>query len=596
MLKVQLLKKYKSLIPPIDIELPDFTIITGVNGVGKTHLLTGLLERKFSVRDSEKDLIESNFFDCLYVPAENLMPKERQRFSAKELEEKLQELWKIYETYLEGCKEESSNLENYFRQTNDKWDVAEIAKRAGKKIDNLTYNDFTNHYPVNVTNYNPFIHAFSFHYKLYYDKWESNQYRQYLNLQKGITEVDYIGDDEFHKIHGVKPWVFINTILKEAKFNYRLTYPTNIQRDQDFQIHLIDDINGNVIKIDDLSSGEKVLMSLALAVYNASSGGKFPKVVLLDEPDAFLHPSMIKSFLDVIENVFIGEKNIKVVITTHSPSTIGLCNESSLFIMNKGGNRIEKVTKDKALKVLTAGVPALSINYENRRQVFVESKYDVFFYDRIYDKLKNRLVNDVSLNFISAGVGGSGNCDQVKEIVKLLSGYGNKFIFGIIDWDKKNVSSNNIKVLGNDKRYSIENYIFDPIILSAFLLREKILNREDLGFLKNENYLDLKKFDSRRLQSVSDLLIAKIGSNAIGTNGESQTVRYFNDKEIIVPIWYLHYRGHDLENLIKEKFSQFKKYKNEGDLKKEIITKVIDDLPEFISIDIFNTLKEIQEE
>ena len=129
-----------------------------------------------------------------------------------------------------------------------------------------------------------------------------------------------------------------------------------------------------------------------MAVYNASSGGKFPKVVLLDEPDAFLHPSMIKSFLDVIENVFIGEKNIKVVITTHSPSTIGLCNESSLFIMNKGGNRIEKVTKDKALKVLTAGVPALSINYENRRQVFVESKYDVFFYDRIYDKLKNRLV------------------------------------------------------------------------------------------------------------------------------------------------------------------------------------------------------------
>ena len=45
MLKIQLLKKYKSLVPPIDIELPDFTIITGINGVGKTHLLTGLLEK-----------------------------------------------------------------------------------------------------------------------------------------------------------------------------------------------------------------------------------------------------------------------------------------------------------------------------------------------------------------------------------------------------------------------------------------------------------------------------------------------------------------------------------------------------------------------
>ena len=355
-------------------------------------------------------------------------------------------------------------------------------------------------------------------------------------------------------------------------------------------------MNGNVIKFDDLSSGEKILMSLALAVYNSSSGGRFPKALLLDEPDAFLHPSLIKSFLDVIENVFIKEKNIKIIITTHSPSTVGLCEESSLFIMNKTGNRIEKATKDKALKVLTAGVPALSINYENRRQVFVESKYDVFFYERIYDKIKNKLNNDVSLNFISAGVGGSGNSDQVKDIVMQISNYGNKFIFGIVDWDKKNISSQYIKVLGEAKRYSIENYIFDPIILCAFLLREKILNREDLGLLNYENYIDLKKFDNLRLQTVSDLLITKISSNTTETNSQKQVVRYLNDKEIEVPLWYLHHQGHELESLLKEKFSPLKKYRGEGDLKKEIITKAIDDLPEFISIDIFNTLKEIQED
>jgi energy-coupling factor transporter ATP-binding protein EcfA2 len=594
-MQIQLLKKYKSLVPPIEIVLPDFTILTGINGVGKTHLLTGLLEYKFSVKDNDRDLIESNFFDCLYVPAENLVPKERHRFSTKELDERLKELWKIYETYLEANKKESTNLERYFRQTFDKWDVEEIAKRAGKKIDSLTYNDFTNHYPVDVTNYNPFIHAFSFHFKLYYDKWENNQYRQYLNLQKGMVDVDYISDDEFQETHGEKPWIFLNIILKEAKFNYRLTYPLNIQREQDFEIELVDTIDGNLIKIDDLSSGEKILMSLALAVYNASTGGRFPKVLLLDEPDAFLHPSMIKSFLDVIENVFIKEKNIKVIITTHSPSTVGLCEESSLFIMNKTGNRIEKATKDKALKVLTAGVPALSINYENRRQVFVESKYDVFFYDRIYDKIKNKLITDISLNFIAAGVDGSGNCDQVKNIVKLLTGYGNKFIFGIIDWDTKNVSSNYIKVLGQGKRYSIENYIFDPIILCAFLLREKIIERLDWGLSENETYIDLKFFDNLRLQSLSDLLITKIKSNTIETNSQKQIVSYLNDKKIEVPLWYLHHQGHELEVLLKETFSPLKKYKGEGDLKKEIINKVMDDLPEFISIDIYNTFKEIQE-
>lgn len=596
MLKIQLLKKYKSLVPPIDIELPDFTIITGINGVGKTHLLTGLLEKKFSIMDNEKDLIERNYFDCLYVPAENLMPKERHRFSTKELDEKVKELWKIYEAYLEENKNATTKLEYHFRQTNDKWDVEEIAKRAGKKIDLLTYNDFTNYYPVDVTNYNPFIHAFSFHFKLYYDKWENNQYRQYLNLQKGMFDIDYMGDDEFHETYGDKPWIFLNTILKEAKFNYRLTYPINIQRDQEFKIELVDAMEGNLIKIDDLSSGEKVLMSLALAVYNASSGGKFPKVLLLDEPDAFLHPSMIKSFLDVIENVFIKEKKIKVIITTHSPSCVGLCEESSLFIMNKTGNRIQKATKDNALKVLTAGVPSLSINYENRRQVFVESKYDVFFYERIYDKIKNKLISDVSLNFISAGVDGSGNCDQVKEIVKLLSNYGNRFIFGIIDWDKKNVSSNYIKVLGKDRRYSIENYIFDPIILCAFLIREKILKREEFELLNHENYIDLKFFNNVRLQKISDLLILKIKPNTTDINNEKQVVRYLNDAEIEVPIWYLHHQGHQLEELLKKTFSPLRGYKGEGALKKEIIIKVIDDLPEFISVDIFNTLKEIQQD
>ena len=595
MMQIQLLKKYKSLVPPLAILLPDFTIITGINGAGKTHLLMGVFEGKFSVKDNQKELNEKNHIDCLYIPVENLIPKESQRYTNRKIDEKLKELWKSYQSYLEANKIEPANYEHYFKMTSDQFDVQETAKRADKKIDSLTYNDFKNHFPVDIKNYNPFVHTFSLHFKQYYDKWEDNQYRQYLNLQKGVIEIDYISEEEFYKTHGEKPWIFINTILKEAKFNYRLTYPLNIQRDQDFQIELIDDTNGNVIAIDDLSSGEKILMSLALAIYNASSGGRFPKVLLLDEPDAFLHPSMIKSFLDIIENVFIKEKNIKVVITTHSPSTVGLCEESSLFIMNKTGNRIEKATKDKALKILTAGVPMLSINYENRRQVFVESKYDVVFYDRIYDKIRDKLITDVSLNFIAAGVDGSGNCDQVKNIVKLLSEYGNKFIFGIIDWDTKNVSSNYIKVLGQGKRYSIENYIFDPIILCAFLLREKIIERLDWGLSKKETYIDLKNFDNLRLQSLSDLLITKIKSNTTETNSQKQIVSYLNDKKIEVPLWYLHHQGHELEVLLKETFSPLKKYKGEGDLKKEIINKAMDDLPEFISIDIYNTLKEIQE-
>src|SRR5690606_21408835 len=139
-----------------------------------------------------------------------------------------------------------------------------------------------------------------------------------------------------------------------------------------FELKLINTFNQSEVKFSDLSSGEKVLMSLALALYNSKFDIEFPRVLLMDEPDASLHPTMSKQFLEIIENVFVKEKGVKVIITTHSPSTVALAKEEDLFVVNKTGVRIEKTTKDKALKILTSGVPSFSVNYENRRQVFVE--------------------------------------------------------------------------------------------------------------------------------------------------------------------------------------------------------------------------------
>src|SRR5207247_9494265 len=121
-------------------------------------------------------------------------------------------------------------------------------------------------------------------------------------------------------------------------------------------------------------------MSLALSLYNSNFDIEFPKIRLMNEPDAHLHHSMTRKFLDVIQNVFVNEKGVKVIMTTHSPSTVALAPEESIFLMNKTTPRIAKANKDEALRILTSGVPTLSINYENRRQVFVESKYDVEFY------------------------------------------------------------------------------------------------------------------------------------------------------------------------------------------------------------------------
>ncbi|MGB3694923.1 MAG: hypothetical protein WA999_19595, partial [Spirulinaceae cyanobacterium] len=60
------------------------------------------------------------------------------------------------------------------------------------------------------------------------------------------------------------------------------------------------------------------------------------------------------------------------------------------------------------------------------------------------------------------------------------------------------------RVLGENKRYSIENYIFDPILLITFLLREKLVTREELNLKDNFIYTDILKLDNAELQLLID--------------------------------------------------------------------------------------------
>lgn len=123
------------------------------------------------------------------------------------------------------------------------------------------------------------------------------------------------------------------------------------------------------------------------------------------------------------------------------------------------GERIQKANKDAALKFLTAGVPSFSVNYENRRQVFVESKYDLYFYEKIYERMFEHLEPEVSLSFTPSGstmTDDNGmpvsNCGQVKNATEVLRDAGNKFVWGLVDWDGENNDTDFVKVLGAGNR------------------------------------------------------------------------------------------------------------------------------------------------
>jgi hypothetical protein len=229
--------------------------------------------------------------------------------------------------------------------------------------------------------------------------------------------------------------------------------------------------------------------------------------------------------------------------------------------------------------------------------VFVESQYDVQFYEIIYNKLKNYLIYpEISLNFISSGVAGQGNCDQVEEVVNRLYECGNRTVYGIIDWDKKNDGNERVKVLGHGKRYSIENYIFDPLLLGAFLIREKWIERDEIGFNSNETYVDIAKLDNDRLQVVANFIVSKVKNFAPPTSEEKNiSCEYVGGQVISLPSWFLQIQGHRLEEILKDIFPKLKGLqKTPSQLKLEILRKVVDDIPTLIPKDLISLFEKIK--
>lgn len=95
--------------------------------------------------------------------------------------------------------------------------------------------------------------------------------------------------------------------------------------------------NNDKFRIDELSTGEKTLLSKVLYLYFKNYK---KKVILIDEPELSLHPSWQNRVLKIYEN-FAEVNECQVIIATHSPHIIGSAKSESLRILKKVDEKIE---------------------------------------------------------------------------------------------------------------------------------------------------------------------------------------------------------------------------------------------------------------
>ncbi|SDK27551.1 AAA ATPase domain-containing protein [Catalinimonas alkaloidigena] len=637
-MKIVVKKKFKSLSPFTSQELSDLTVITGKNGSGKSQLLDLLSNRHNSsppednsyIWDYDRKLDKIQYEGIVYTDTKQIdhsawrgkMDQIKSRFKAlspsairlyalineHNIESRLEdrnsdnlmidtaEYRGIICEFFNQLYQGNSNLKPELVNANHEKQVLNqfiefsgrtfytslqyISETAGVDIEKLSDADFYNiplpeQYIQNIALFSGNLNWAFYNYAV---RRQQNRVLYGYKLSES-EQNNSVSDDDFVEKYP-PPWKVINETFDSLGIDF---YFKEIERrefsiDVPFELKLYKKSTSNHVGMHDLSSGEKIIIGLIIKLFTCEYYEKnlsLPEVILLDEPDAHLHPEMSQLLLDVLEKVFVSRFKIKVIVTTHSPSTIALTPEHCIYrLRNSPETSLTSISKDDALEMLTSFIPTLSIDYKNHRQVFVESPTDLEYYQVIHDRHQRDHKLAYRLYFISNSLG-QGNCDSVIRIVANLRESGNKTSYGIIDWDLMHNSNNYVIVHGWNERYSIENFLLDPIYIICKLIDLNVGDvQRGIGVDHSFNHFNIGTEDNSWLQKIVDYFFERFGEHnrtyKAKSGQERIDVEYLNGKVLSMPKFYLQARGHDLIPMIKKAFPAFNKYNSEVLLAKDM--------------------------
>lgn len=529
------------------IELPDFVVLTGPNGVGKTNLLTGLAspatiptDLNINIHQAGRD-IRLFLTGQLTLSAPPVNPDSLRNRWANGFEQINNLVTQSRGVGLQGDAQRESWVRD--RLVDNSWEptlIDRLLAITDSGLLDLTIEQFRMAGPLMGSGVDPFAVHLGEIFVSWALRQRENEFARFLVTQRS-QDATYLEDDEFRERFGDAPWDVLNKTLEVIGLEYRFLGPSQDELALNYVARL-ERSDGVLVSTDVLSSGEQVLVSIARSLFTGAwetESVHLPKLLLLDEPDASLHPSMAQSLLRVIREIIVKEFGVKVVMTTHSPSTVALADEDSLYIMDRSEPRLRPAASvDDALRTLTVGVPTLSVRVENRRQVFVEAEDDQDLYGRLFSILRPNLRTERTAEFISVGDKSTGGgVNAVLRIVAELQGRGATTVLGLIDRDNRTEPpAPNIYQLAD--RYSLENLVLDPLLLGTFMLRENYALPEALGLPAGTTHMALA---AEHMQPIIDAV-----TSAVGLTADPIAVAYANGESAQVPRAYLDCRGHEL--------------------------------------------------
>ena len=350
-IKLKLNNDYKSFKKDFECELcGDLIILSGVNGSGKSQLLRIIAKQSNQTRDKYGNIshesitrdVEQTQSEEKYEKIENIkllsfreninISQNFGQANAYSIENDIQSAWNFYSKYILNHPNLDTNKLIYCNEQGDS-NIKNSAWRSILSMIHSLKNKYDNEkiYKLNQKEFRESLPT-DFIWRN-----EDNIVGQVGNLfykfccvrMKEQAECGIIGK-KFNNDDCLKnaPWTILNNLFQKLNFKYRF------KDDYDFDITSLSE-NPQLLQDEesreliDLSDGEKSILKLALFSMDINMS-KGIDLMLFDEYDAPLNPSLTESFFTVIKDFYI-DKGIQVIITTHSPATISLAPDYAQF-------------------------------------------------------------------------------------------------------------------------------------------------------------------------------------------------------------------------------------------------------------------------
>ncbi len=507
--------EYKSIKHLNSETLPNLVVLTGKNGVGKSHLLEAIAEGSVTVsgidparislvtqsdftKPRPKEMADRNAYQSYKSQKINSLSTMQSQLEqqgsvlGKTEQEKLREIAKEQHTTIYKISEgmiHAGSLKRRYTQYISKVNqllrqhknnhsfsyVREIYEKGDEFFQNIDGSKYISESSIagvfskGVIPEQLAVVIFEYAYR-----YKKNELHIWQNEKKG-GKYDVLTDEQFVDSYGSPPWELINSLLEKfPDFKYKLHFELDsFDPDESrYELYFVNHTSDTVkLYPENLSSGEKTILSIVLSIFSAGTNSEFPELLLLDEVDAALHPSMCTSFISAVNEVFCIDNDIPVMIVTHSASTVAVAPNESVYVLyrDESGTGIELASKAKALKILSEGFVGITVQDNQsvilhkvedaaKHSIVFEGESDEIYIREVIKRSNSKLGDSCS---ITSG-DGYGGLDNVWKVLKTRMGSrinaGKKMVL-VFDCDQQRPKEKH----GIHAKLSIERVDANPI-------------------------------------------------------------------------------------------------------------------------------------